>query len=153
MCCMIIRDFRVHKSQFHWFFRFLEFSMYFFFFHFQAVLAMLLFKYWRCDLCCRFCRSRPDWHFKARISLHAWSKIIFFFLFLFRILTRLRTNFRSMTARHFNGKLHSYIASENLLIRFGKGNLPCLPFEQKSLQMPVILAQRHCQCLLFHLKW
>ena len=33
-------------------------------------------------------------------------------------------------------KRHSYIASENLLMRFGKGNLPCLHFDLKALAMP-----------------
>ena len=31
---------------------------------------------------------------------------------------------------------HSYIASEILLIRFGKGNLPCLHLDLKALAMP-----------------
>ena len=36
----------------------------------------------------------------------------------------------------FERKFHSYIASENLLIRFGKGNLPCLQCKVKALAMP-----------------
>ena len=36
----------------------------------------------------------------------------------------------------FIRKKHSYIASENLLMRFGKGNLPCLHFDLKALAMP-----------------
>ena len=36
---------------------------------------------------------------------------------------------------------HSYIASENLLIRFGKGNLPCLHFDLKALAMPSLWAK------------
>ena len=52
---------------------------------------------------------------------------------------------------------HSYIASEILLIRFGKGNLPCLHLDLKALAMPsfwpegidnaFLLTWSHCQCL------
>ena len=54
---------------------------------------------------------------------------------------------------------HSYIASENLLIRFGKGNLPCLQCKVKALAMPsfwpegignaFLLSKNHCKCLSF----
>ena len=57
------------------------------------------------------------------------------------------------------GKFHSYIASENLLIRFGKGNLPCLQCKVKALAMPsfwpegidnaFILSKNQCECLSF----
>ena len=56
-------------------------------------------------------------------------------------------------------KQHSYIASENLLIRFGKGNLPCLQCKVKALAMPsfwpegidnaFILRKNQCECLSF----
>ena len=55
--------------------------------------------------------------------------------------------------------LHSYIVSENLLIRFGKGNLPCLQCNVKALAMPsfwpegidnaFILSKNQCECLPF----
>ena len=54
---------------------------------------------------------------------------------------------------------HSYIASENLLIRFSKGNLPCLHFDLKALPMTsfwpegignaFLLSKNHCKCLSF----
>ena len=68
---------------------------------------------------------RPIWNFSSLSSWYdAVNEIKWFYQYFYWYLVLEESASRPNYT--FYRKIHSYIASENLLIRFGKGNLPCI---------------------------
>ena len=67
---------------------------------------------------------------------HLLAVMITVMITITSIMTTALTKVISNLNPEFEWNSHSYVVCENLLIRFGKGNLPCLQCKVKALAMP-----------------